>query len=264
MAARITWPWREQAHALWECGSWARRESSVLLELVPSAAGWVAARPSWSHAPRAREPANDLGSASLGGGGERERERESLSAPLFPGIISAWVWDGPVAFPFLFLSIVGILQRKIPCIYLFILGRGEWREKERKRNIDQLVASHTCPNWEPNMQLRHVPRPGIEPVTFCFAEQCPAEGHTGQGLGAFSKERINFPSFCGLWMGLHPLVRLTDLCGPAPPPTSPSSLVLEEGTQDCYSPWWCHAVVPWSVKSCSFLVKETGLCFPIY
>ena len=45
------------------------------------------------------------------------------------------------------------------------------REGERERNIDvrekhQLVASHTHPNWGPNLQARYVPSLGIEPTTF--------------------------------------------------------------------------------------------------
>ena len=49
------------------------------------------------------------------------------------------------------------------------------------------------------------------------------------GPNAFSKWPINFPGFCGLWLGPHPLVRLTGLCGPAPPSVTPNNLVPEWG-----------------------------------
>ena len=65
--------------------------------------------------------------------------------------------------------------------YLFIV-RGEGRG----RNIEvgekhQLVASHTpplAPNQGPGLKPRHVPWPGIEPVTFCFAGQRPTHWAT--------------------------------------------------------------------------------------
>ena len=58
------------------------------------------------------------------------------------------------------------------CLFVCLfLEREDWMEKERKRNIDvrekhQLVAFL-------NLQPRHVPRPGIKQVTFCFARQRP-------------------------------------------------------------------------------------------
>ena len=63
-------------------------------------------------------------------------------------------------------------------IYL-ILVKGVGREKKRKRNINvrekhQSVASRVHHNQGPNPQPRHVPRPGIEPATFCFAGRGPA------------------------------------------------------------------------------------------
>ena len=59
--------------------------------------------------------------------------------------------------------------------YLFIFRE---REKEREKNINvrqkhQLVASHMCPNWRPNLQPIHVPWLRIEPVNFYFVGQCP-------------------------------------------------------------------------------------------
>ena len=59
-----------------------------------------------------------------------------------------------------------------------ILERGEGREGERERNIDvrekhQPAAFHMHPNQETNLQPRHVPYPGIKPVTFWFEEQHP-------------------------------------------------------------------------------------------
>ena len=56
---------------------------------------------------------------------------------------------------------------------LLILERGERWERERERNIDVreehwLLASCMCPNWGINPQPRHVPWPGIKPMTFWF------------------------------------------------------------------------------------------------
>ena len=44
-----------------------------------------------------------------------------------------------------------------------------------------------------------------------------------EGPGGFSKEPNNFPSFHRLLIGLHPLVRLTGLYDPAPPPYTPNT-----------------------------------------
>ena len=50
-------------------------------------------------------------------------------------------------------------------------------ERERDRNFDVrengLVASCTWPDWELNLQPRHVLWLGIEPTTFWFTGQCP-------------------------------------------------------------------------------------------
>lgn len=48
-------------------------------------------------------------------------------------------------------------------------------------------------------------------------------------VGVFSKESINFSSFCRLWMCPHLLVRLTVLFGQAPPLASPHNPVLDWG-----------------------------------
>ena len=61
--------------------------------------------------------------------------------------------------------------------YLF-LERGEGREKKRERNMDVrekhwLVASYTSADQGPNLQPRHVPRPGIGLATFHFVGWCP-------------------------------------------------------------------------------------------
>ena len=63
--------------------------------------------------------------------------------------------------------------------HLFIFrerGREGEREGEKhwcERSIHCLVASCTHPSWGSNLQPRHVPWPGIEPVTFHFARWCP-------------------------------------------------------------------------------------------
>ena len=64
-------------------------------------------------------------------------------------------------------------------IFSFLEG-GEGWHKIRARNIDVrekhwLVAFHTCPRG-PNLQLKNVPWPGMEQVTFRFARQCPTNG----------------------------------------------------------------------------------------
>ena len=48
-------------------------------------------------------------------------------------------------------------------IYIFRDIRRQGKREGEKR---QLVASHTHPNQEPNLQPRHVPWPGVEPMTF--------------------------------------------------------------------------------------------------
>ena len=49
---------------------------------------------------------------------------------------------------------------------------------------------------------------------------------------AFPKWPINFPSFCGLLIGLQPLATLTDLFGQAPPSALPNNLVSEHGREE--------------------------------
>ena len=44
-------------------------------------------------------------------------------------------------------------------------GRKTETERQRERNMDGLVASHTCPYRESNPQVRHVPQLGIKPTT---------------------------------------------------------------------------------------------------
>ena len=65
--------------------------------------------------------------------------------------------------------------------YLFIF-RGRGREGERGKETSmwdkhRLVASCTGPKWELNLQLRHVPWPGIKPANFPFAGRYPTEPH---------------------------------------------------------------------------------------
>ena len=63
-------------------------------------------------------------------------------------------------------------------IYSFIYWkRGREGEREGEKN-QCVIASHTCLNWRPNLQPRHVPWLGIELVTFCFAGQCPTNWAT--------------------------------------------------------------------------------------
>ena len=72
-------------------------------------------------------------------------------------------------------------------IYFFGLGGffsffsfTDCREREeggRKRGRETSIGC-ICPNWELNLQPRHVPWPGIKPVTICFAGRCSANWTT--------------------------------------------------------------------------------------
>ena len=74
-----------------------------------------------------------------------------------------------------------------------------------------------------------------EPESFlCFPGIILAWGWDGPR--AFPKEPINFPGFQILWMGLHPLVRLTGLHGPASPLVHPNNLALNAGEERSINP----------------------------
>ena len=72
-------------------------------------------------------------------------------------------------------------------IFIVLLEKEGEVEREKERNIDgkekhQLVASLMCPDWGLNPQPRHVPWPGLKPMTFQFIGQCPNQlSHTSQG-----------------------------------------------------------------------------------
>lgn len=80
------------------------------------------------------------------------------------------------------LSRVGILSQHFQCLKAFFWGGGlnlysrvilpltffeSGRDGESQPLCEthQWVASHTCPNWGWNLQLRYMPFYGIEPVT---------------------------------------------------------------------------------------------------
>ena len=71
--------------------------------------------------------------------------------------------------------------------FILFLEREEGREKEEEkhgcvREKHRSVASCTHPHQEPKPQPRHVPRLGIEPVTFTLCGMTPdLLSHTGQG-----------------------------------------------------------------------------------
>ena len=50
-------------------------------------------------------------------------------------------------------------------MFLLILERDEWREREREKH--QSVASCTCPDQGANPEPRYMPLPGMEP-TMCL------------------------------------------------------------------------------------------------
>ena len=68
-------------------------------------------------------------------------------------------------------------------IFIFIFefrGRGRAGEREGEKHWCEkywLVASHMYPKSGLNLQPRHVPWLGIEPVTFQFLGQCPTKLH---------------------------------------------------------------------------------------
>ena len=80
--------------------------------------------------------------------------------------------------------------------------RGKGREGERKRTIDVRekrgsVASHTCPDWEPNLQPRYVPWPGIEPAALQFMGWCSIQlSHNGQGGNVNFKKNYTLTKKC--------------------------------------------------------------------
>lgn len=51
-------------------------------------------------------------------------------------------------------------------IFIDLLKTEEGRERGRERNIIQSAAIHMHSERRMNLQPDHVPRPGIEPVTF--------------------------------------------------------------------------------------------------
>ena len=68
----------------------------------------------------------------------------------------------------------------------FIERRREREKHGCEREASTPVSSHAHPDWGPNPQPRHVPQPGIEPVTFWFMGQHPNQPHhTGQGPTRF-------------------------------------------------------------------------------
>ena len=69
--------------------------------------------------------------------------------------------------------------------------------REWESNIDaekhRSVASPISPDWGPNLQPRHIPWPGIKPVTFWFTGRCSNQlSHTGQGYLGFLSISITF------------------------------------------------------------------------
>ena len=115
-----------------------------------------------------------------------------------------------------------------------ILETEEGREKERARNINarekyRSVASCMCPDWGLNLQPRHVPWPGIEPVTLWFAGWHPANWAT------LARARASHICICLLPLtGMLFLKLFTQLALPPPPsvgshystPKSPSLTTL--------------------------------------
>ena len=74
-------------------------------------------------------------------------------------------------------------SRETILFYFFILEGGE-KERGRETGTDvretyQLAVFCIHPNWEPNLQPRHVPWPGIKPIIFEFVGWYQP-GHTSQ------------------------------------------------------------------------------------
>lgn len=64
---------------------------------------------------------------------------------------------------------------------------------------------------------------------------------------AFSKEQINFPSFCRLFDGSNPELDYKSL-GSSSSPMSSNNPVPERGREECSHPWQCNATIPCDVK----------------
>ena len=79
--------------------------------------------------------------------------------------------------------------------FSFINSRERGREGENKGEKHQSVAPCMCPNWGlnldqgPNPQHRHVPWPGIEPMTFQFAGWQPTHWATLARAGSDSSDK---------------------------------------------------------------------------
>ena len=133
-----------------------------------------------------------------GEGREKERERNiNVWLPLVHPQLGTW----PATQAF---AVTGnqtsnpLLCR--PPLNPLIWERGEGRERERERNIDELPLLHAP--WS-NQQPEYVPWPGIEPTTFWCAEWRSNQlGHTGQGnsyLSYFYYQPV-FVRLCLCWL----------------------------------------------------------------
>ena len=91
------------------------------------------------------------------------------------------------------------------CVYWDVINSMEGHDTQEKR---QSVVSCMHPDRGLNPQPRHVPWPGVRPVTFGFAGQCPTNGVTpGRALQIFLKNncyshitrgRLTFPNYFNL------------------------------------------------------------------
>ena len=81
------------------------------------------------------------------------------------------IWSVTASLPYterIFFCVSVALKKYI--LFIYFLERGEGREKDRERNINEcVVVSHMPPHWGPGLQPRFVPRPGIQPANLWFA-----------------------------------------------------------------------------------------------
>ena len=113
-----------------------------------------------------------------------------------------WYWE---------YYVLGWTRSSVFLLFLFfkdfiflILEREKDREKERERNIDERdkhrsVASGVHPTHGLNIHPRHVPSPGIRPVTLCFlGGRLPTEPHQS-GLSLYFLWLEGFSSWSTWW-----------------------------------------------------------------
>ena len=145
-------------------------------------------------------------------------------------------------------------------IYLFI-ERGEGREKERERNIDVwLPLAHPSLGTWPTTQACSLTGDWTsDPLVLRLALN--SLSHTSQQNRCFfQSDKSTSQAFTGLRWLYTPLFSMVQHI----PCTPQQSKTGGEEGRVWISLVEQNAMVPWSGKSCSFLMKQTASCFPSY